>query len=55
MRLADVNADGRLDVVVGSASTPTGVVILLNLCGQPSTDLTLSITDSPDPVLKATR
>ena len=50
VHLVDVNGDGRLDIAVGSASAPTGVVILLNLCGQPSTDLTLSITDSPDPI-----
>ena len=52
VRLADVNADGRLDVVVGSNGTPNGVVVLLNLCGQPSTDLALSLTDSPDPVVE---
>ena len=26
--------------------------VLLNLCGQPSTDLALSLTDSPDPVVE---
>ena len=51
VRVVDVNGDGRLDIVVGSGNgEPAGVVVLLNLCGQPSTDLTLSVTDSPDPV-----
>jgi hypothetical protein len=48
----DVNGDGRLDVVVGSNGAPAGVVVLLNLCGQPSTDLSLTVTDSPDPVVE---
>ena len=54
VRLVDVNGDGRLDIVTGSGNggEPAGVVVLLNLCGQPSTDLALSVTDTPDPVVE---
>ena len=54
VRVVDVNGDGRLDIVTGSGNggEPAGVVVLLNLCGQPSTDLSLSVTDTPDPVVE---
>ena len=37
--LVDVNGDGRLDIVSAAEQGPTGVVVLLNLCGQPAGDL----------------
>ena len=48
--LADVNGDGRPDFVVGAI---TGQVrVFFNTCGQPSTDLGLTIDESADPVLE---
>ena len=48
--VADLNADGKLDLVVAKARFDGGFSILLNGCGQPATDLTVSVDDSPDPL-----
>ena len=47
--LADLNGDGRLDIV-SALNQGNGVAVLLNGCGQPAGNLVLSAIDSPDPV-----
>ena len=44
----DVNRDGRMDVAVGAPDSDVG--IFLNTCGQPPANLSVDISDSPDPV-----
>jgi uncharacterized repeat protein (TIGR01451 family) len=43
----DLNGDGRLDIASGDEDGNIGV--LLNNCGQPTTDIGLSVTESKDP------
>ena len=47
--MGDFSGDGRLDIALGSEGNGD-VVVLFNLCGQPSTDLGVTVVDSPDPV-----
>ena len=49
VRLADFNGDNRLDAAV-AITQGGGVSILLNACGQSPADLSLTVTDTPDPV-----
>ncbi|HEX2340351.1 MAG TPA: FG-GAP-like repeat-containing protein, partial [Vicinamibacterales bacterium] len=44
----DVNRDGRMDVAVGAPDSDIG--IFLNTCGQPPANLSVDISDAPDPV-----
>ena len=46
--VADLNDDGRPDIVVGDVSGTLRV--LLNACGQPPIDLGLTLVESADPV-----
>ncbi len=51
LRLADLNGDGRTDVALAMGRAGAGgAEVLLNACGRASTDLALTVSDSPDPV-----
>ena len=50
VRAADVNADGRLDLVSGVPTTPPSIAVMYGRCATP-TDLSLEMTESRDPVL----
>jgi uncharacterized repeat protein (TIGR01451 family) len=50
-QVADFNGDGRLDVASAIARNGSGgVAVFLNVCGEPPADLSLAVSDSPDPV-----
>ncbi len=49
---ADLNLDGRMDIAAASRAGTGFVAILLNRCGQPETDLSLVVTDAPDPAVE---
>jgi uncharacterized repeat protein (TIGR01451 family) len=50
-QLADFNADGRLDIAAAIGRVDSGgVAVFLNSCGQPPADLSLAVSDSPDPL-----
>ena len=44
----DLTGDGRVDIAVGGPDG--GLRVLRNTCGQAEANLSLSVTDSPDPV-----
>ena len=51
LRVADLNGDGRADVALAMQRAGAGgAAVLLNACGRASTDLALTVNDSPDPV-----
>ena len=51
LRVADLNGDGRADVALAMQRAGAGgAAVMLNACGRASTDLGLTVNDSPDPV-----
>jgi len=50
VKAADVNADGRIDLVSGVDAGPPALAVLYGRCATP-TDLSVAITESRDPVL----
>ncbi len=51
---ADLNGDGRTDLATANFSTGqlyTSVSVLLDSCGASTADLSVSLSDNPDPVL----
>ena len=51
LRVADLNGDGRADVALAMQRAGAGgAEVMLNACGRASTDLALTVNDSPDPV-----
>ena len=49
--VADFNNDSLPDIA-GAASAPSRVVVLLNTCNAPPADVSLTMSDSPDPVVE---
>jgi uncharacterized repeat protein (TIGR01451 family) len=49
--VGDFNNDGLPDIA-GAAGSPSRVVVLLNTCNQPPADVSLAMTDAPDPAVE---
>ena len=55
IRIADFSGDSRPDIAVaGFRAGVGGVSVLLNGCGQPQTDLVVTLADAPDPAAEGT-